>query len=105
MAQWECKLGTKDLKAEKKWHDERVRNDAVLGNRMNKMIRRQKLKEMYDSDEIKYEKELNALGLSYCRERLWGKLLRLRVGVLFSIYTESSLIIVRVSLIYDVSIK
>ena len=68
-AKWECALGTRDVSAQRKWTDERLRDDAEMTNRTVKTIRRAKLEELYKRDDIMYEAELNQMGLAFRHER------------------------------------
>ena len=68
-AKWECALGTRDVSSQKKWVDEKLRDDARMTNRTVKTIRRSKLEELYKNDDIKYEMELNQMGLAFRHER------------------------------------
>mmetsp|Transcript_12249 Transcript_12249/g.15905 ORF Transcript_12249/g.15905 Transcript_12249/m.15905 type:complete len:112 (+) Transcript_12249:123-458(+) len=49
---------------------EEQKNELILMNAELKMIRQARLKEFYDQLNEQYEKELNAKGLSFVRDRL-----------------------------------
>jgi hypothetical protein len=59
----------KDEQAVKKRSEERSAIDSRLMKTLNKSVRKQRLEELYRQDEMKYEQELNDMGLAFRRER------------------------------------
>lgn len=70
VAKWENALNQKDERAMKKRMDEQIMEDSKIAKVTNVATRRQRLEELYQMDELRYEQELNALGLTFRKERI-----------------------------------
>ena len=68
-AKWEVALGMRDVTSQKKWDDEKLKNEARMTNSLVKNFRRSQLEKLYRADDISYEEELNSLGLAKRIER------------------------------------
>lgn len=69
VARWENALGTKDVIADRKRAEESFAADAVLQNKNLKKTRKEKLEQLFKSEELQYEEELAMQGLAYRRTR------------------------------------
>lgn len=70
VARWENTLNQKDERATRKRREEQILEDSKVSRVTNTLYRRQRLEELYQMDELRYEEELNARGLAFRRERL-----------------------------------
>jgi|EP01033_Poteriospumella_lacustris_P006870 hypothetical protein len=70
VARWENTLNQKDERANRKRREEQILEDSKVARINNTSQRRQRLEELYQMDELRYEAELNAKGLAFRRERL-----------------------------------
>ncbi len=70
VAKWEVALGQKDVDAAKKRSESENKYDSQLTNKNVKRNRKERLQLLFEADEIKYEAELAAMGLSFRRDRV-----------------------------------
>lgn len=69
-ARWEGTLTLKDERARQKRREEQIVEDSRVAKINNTVQRRQRLEELYQMDELRYEAELNDRGLAFRRERV-----------------------------------
>lgn len=70
VARWEGTLSQKDERATRKRRENQILDDSRVAKVTNTALRRQRLEELYQMEELQYEAELNAKGLAFRRERL-----------------------------------
>lgn len=70
VAKWEVAINQKDEDARRKRIADQIKVDTHLAKTSNTANRRAKLAELYRNDELKYESELNMMGLSFRREHI-----------------------------------
>lgn len=58
-----------EVSKNKKIHEGKIRNELSLNNQAVKMVRREKLRQLYLQELNQYEQELNSKGLSIVKER------------------------------------
>ncbi len=69
-AKWEVAVSEKDERAMRKRTEEQICTDTRLAKISNTTSRRRKLEDLYRSDAIKYENELNMMGLAMKRDNV-----------------------------------
>jgi hypothetical protein len=69
VAKWEVAMGTKDEMAKKSRAEKQSKQDSQCSKLVNKANRKKRLQELYLEDELKYEEELNNIGMSFRRDR------------------------------------
>lgn len=70
IAKWEAALTLKDDIANRNRADKQIKTDSQAVKTITTNSRRERLKQLYKDDEMKYEQELNDRGLSFRRDRL-----------------------------------
>ena len=70
VANWEKKLGQKDIVSDRKRREEVLTNNIKMTNSLAKNLRREKLKALYKNDDEIYENELQLLGLTFRKDRI-----------------------------------
>jgi len=70
VAKWELALTAKDAIVTKKRLEEQIAKDSAVVKVITTASRRKRLEELYNSDELKYEEELNMRGLAFRRDRV-----------------------------------
>jgi hypothetical protein len=70
VAKWELALTQKDAKAKKKQVEEQIAKDSEVVKIITTASRRKRLEELYRSDELMFEEELNMRGLAFRRDRV-----------------------------------
>mmetsp|Transcript_10140 Transcript_10140/g.10978 ORF Transcript_10140/g.10978 Transcript_10140/m.10978 type:complete len:110 (+) Transcript_10140:38-367(+) len=69
-AKWEVKLLEKDEIGNRKRTEEQITVDSKIVKVTNTAYRRQQLQQLYRSDELRYEQELESRGLAFKHERI-----------------------------------
>jgi hypothetical protein len=69
VARWENALNEKDELHNRKRVESQILLDSQVAKISNTLMRRQRLEQLYQIDEIRYEQELNDKGLALVRDR------------------------------------
>eukprot|EP01039_Chlorochromonas_danica_P004200 gene4200-4614_t len=69
-AKWEVSFNEKEIKAAKQRMNNQIIADSNVAKITNTLYRRQRLEQLYQDDELRYEEELRVKGLAFRRERL-----------------------------------
>lgn len=70
VAKWELALTAKDQIAERNRLEKKMAKESTEAKIISTLDRRERLAQLYQCDELKYEEELNMRGLSFRRERI-----------------------------------
>jgi hypothetical protein len=68
-ARWEAALVAKDEVASRKRREEQIISDSQVSRMNNTALRKLRLEQLYRDDELRYEEELNSMGLAFRRDK------------------------------------